>query len=50
MVSGMGNLFDVLTSIVLTRMMRSIVLNDINLKTLLHHIHKLRNWRFKFPL
>lgn len=35
----------VLTIKVLARMIRTIVLNEINFKTLIHHIHKLKDLR-----
>jgi len=34
-----------LTFIVLLRMIRTIVLNDTNFRTIMHHIHKLKEHR-----
>lgn len=36
-----------LTSQVLARMIRTIVLNDTNFKTIIHHVHKLKNLRYR---
>jgi hypothetical protein len=35
--------------LVLLRMIRTIVLNDTNFRTIMHHIHKLKDYRYVLP-
>lgn len=39
----------ILIDTVLARMIRTIVLNDTNFKTIIHHIHKLKDLRYELP-
>ena len=45
MVSKLQMTCDILIGTVLARMIRTIVLNDTNFKSIIHHVHKLKEMR-----